>query len=74
MATEQERELITPCGLYCGRCPLYQAHTDVSLRKRMAEVQGVTEDKLALCAGCRTLKGKVPVLDSPVCATYTCHQ
>jgi hypothetical protein len=72
MATEQERRLITPCGLYCGRCPLYQALTDVSLRKRMAEVQGISEDKLALCAGCRALEGKVPVLDSPVCATYTC--
>jgi len=72
MATKQERYLITPCGLYCGRCLLYQARTDTSLRKRIAEAQGVTEDKLALCAGCRALKGKVPVLDSPVCATYTC--
>jgi hypothetical protein len=72
MATEELKNLITPCGLYCGRCPLYQARTNVSLRKRMAEAQGVAEDKLVLCAGCRALEGKVPVLDSAVCATYTC--
>jgi hypothetical protein len=72
MVTEQERKLITPCGLYCGRCPLYQARTDASLRKRIAEAQGIAEDKLVLCAGCRELEGKVPILDSPVCATYIC--
>lgn len=72
MATEQDRKLITPCGLYCGRCPLYLARTDALLRKRMAEAQGVEEIKLELCAGCKTLEGKVPVLNSPVCAPYTC--
>lgn len=71
MSAEQ-RILISPCGLYCGGCPLFQARTDAALRQRIAEARGVSEDKLVLCAGCRPMKGKVFGLDSPVCETYVC--
>ena len=71
MSTEEHR-LTSPCGLYCGGCPLFQARTDATLRKRLAEARGVPEDRLVLCAGCRPLKGKVTVVDSAVCPTYAC--
>ena len=68
-----DRALISPCGIYCGSCPLYVARTDETLRKRIAERQGIPVEEVTVCAGCRPLKGLVPVLGLEFpCETYTC--
>jgi len=73
MASDEERTLISPCGLYCGSCPLHIARTDETLRKRIAEGQGISVEKVLVCAGCRPLQGLVPVLGlEAVCETYAC--
>jgi len=73
MASDEERALITPCGLYCGSCPLYLARTDVTLRAKIAERQGIPVEKVLVCAGCRPLRGLIPVLGlEAVCETYAC--
>jgi len=73
MATDEERTLIAPCGLNCGACPLYMARTDETLRRRIAEAQGVPVERLFLCDGCRPAQGQIPGVGSgPVCDTYAC--
>jgi hypothetical protein len=73
MASDEEGALIAPCGLYCGSCPLYVAAKDESVRQRVASRQGVSADKLVLCAGCRPLKGAIPAIrETTVCDTYAC--
>ena len=73
MATDEIRALIAPCGAYCGRCPLYLARTDQSLRQKMAERQDIPVEKVIVCAGCRQLRGKVKVAGGdPICHTYAC--
>lgn len=73
MASDEERALISPCGIYCGNCPLYRARTDETLRQRIAEGQGIPVEKVLLCAGCRPARGKVSVSGGkPVCDTYAC--
>ena len=73
MASDEERTLISPCGLYCGICPLYLARTDEDLRKRIAEGQGIPLEKVFLCAGCRPMQGRIPVVGgASVCETYAC--
>ena len=73
MASEEKRILISPCGLYCGGCPLYIARTDDPLRKKIAERQGIPVEKLPLCAGCKPTKGSVPVSGGDhICETYAC--
>jgi len=70
--TDKERTMIAPCGLYCGDCPLYLATIDPEMKRKIATARGVSEDKLVLCAGCRPLKGKIPVVGENVCSTYAC--
>ena len=73
MASDEERALITPCGLYCGICPLYLARTDEALRKRIAEGQGIAVEEVFVCDGCRPLGGKIPMAGGElVCDTYAC--
>ena len=73
MANDAERALITPCGLDCGSCPLYMARTDETLRKKIAERQGIPVEKVLVCAGCRPLQGLIPVLGlEAVCDIYAC--
>ena len=73
MASDEERALISPCGLYCGNCPLYIARTDETLRKKIAEGQGIAVEEVFLCAGCRLMQGKIPQAGGePVCDTYAC--
>jgi hypothetical protein len=73
MAGEEERALISPCGLNCGACPLYIARTDEALRKRIAEGQGVPLEEVYTCPGCRPAKGRLPgVGTGPVCDTFAC--
>lgn len=74
MASSKERDLITPCGIYCGSCPLYLARTDKELRKKIAEGQGIPVEKVLLCAGCRPMRGLVSPLagSGMACETYAC--
>jgi hypothetical protein len=73
MATDEERALISPCGLYCGLCRRYQARTDETLRKQIAEQRGVPVEELYVCAGCRPMRGRVKISGGePVCETYAC--
>ena len=73
MAGDSERALITPCGLYCGVCPIYRARTDEVLRSKIASAQGIPVEKVFLCDGCRALKGEVPMAGGdPACETYAC--
>ena len=73
MASDEERALISPCGLYCGGCALYKARTDEALRQKIAERRGIPVGELPLCAGCRPSKGRVRASGGdPVCSTYAC--
>ncbi len=47
------RQLVSPCGLYCGACGIYLAHAaaDESLKKKLAAAYGVTPEQVA-CRGC----------------------
>ncbi len=73
MASDEERALIAPCGIYCGNCPLYEARTNETLRTKIAERQGIPVEKVFLCAGCRPSKGGVQASGGePVCDTYAC--
>ena len=73
MATGEERALISPCGLHCGHCPLYQARADEVLRKKIAERQGIPIEKVLVCNGCRPSQGKVPSLGgNSACDTFVC--
>ena len=73
MASNEERALISPCGLYCGACPLYRAGTDETLRNRIAERQGIPAEQVQVCAGCRPLLGVVSAAGGETaCDTYIC--
>ena len=73
MASDEERILIAPCGVYCGGCRRYQARSDETLRKQIAEQKGIPVAELYVCAGCRPLRGRVKISGGePVCDTYAC--
>jgi hypothetical protein len=75
MADAELIELITPCGLYCGVCPLYKARTDEALRGKIAGAMGIPVESVFLCPGCRPLKGECPQAGGdPVCETYACAE
>ena len=48
----QERELASPCGIYCGACTMYRAASDSALAQKLAQAMGKTADEVA-CIGCR---------------------
>ncbi len=73
MATEEERALIAPCGLYCGACALFKARKDKEFRIKLAQERGIPVEQLFLCAGCRPMKGRVKAAGGqPICDTYAC--
>ena len=47
------KELVAPCGQYCGACGIYVAHrdNDTQLKEQLTEVYGVSVDKME-CQGC----------------------
>ncbi len=49
------KELVSPCGLYCGVCAIYYAdtHDDQGLKEKLAAAYGETPDKIS-CGGCRS--------------------
>lgn len=50
---EIKRELLAPCGLYCGVCAIMIAHRDNNqkLKERLAPVYGVSPEGIR-CQGC----------------------
>jgi hypothetical protein len=73
MASDQERALIAPCGIYCGACRRYLAGTDKALREQIAEERGVPVEEVYVCAGCRPMRGRVKMAGGePACDTYAC--
>lgn len=48
-----ERELMAPCGLYCGVCGVLTAHRDNNLKfkERLSAVYGCVPEEIA-CNGC----------------------
>ncbi|MFC1860665.1 DUF3795 domain-containing protein [Chloroflexota bacterium] len=68
-----DRALISPCGLYCGVCPLYIARTDETLRGKIARQRDIPVEKVTLCQGCRPSRGMVTVAGGDtICDTYRC--
>lgn len=49
------KELVSPCGLYCGVCSIHyaDAHNDQKLKEKIAGAYGETPDKIK-CDGCRS--------------------
>lgn len=47
------KELLAPCGLYCGVCGVYMAHrdNDLKLKEKLARFFGVPVESLS-CKGC----------------------
>ena len=73
MASDKGRALIAPCGIYCGSCRRYQARTDKTLRKQIAEQKGIPVEEVFVCAGCRPMRGRVQMSGGePVCDTDAC--
>ncbi len=81
MSTTNDIKLVAPCGLYCGRCPCYQAKDNPALTEYMVSL-GVDRDKLP-CQGCRPLEGKMSNIGltketypngpgTDPCETYVC--
>jgi len=64
-------ELVAPCGLYCGACPIYKAQTDRVLAEKLAPRLGLPIEACA-CLGCRGQKGRVRVMGEQICETYDC--
>ncbi|RJR32993.1 MAG: DUF3795 domain-containing protein [Desulfobacteraceae bacterium] len=50
---EVKRELLAPCGLYCGVCSIMMAHRDNNqkFKEKLASVYGVAPDGIR-CKGC----------------------
>ncbi len=50
---EIKKELLAPCGLYCGVCAIMMAHRDDNqkLKERLAPLYGVTPEGIR-CQGC----------------------
>ncbi len=62
-------ELASPCGLFCGICPVYRAKEDRALAEKLAPKLGLPVEKVP-CRGCRAQQGKV--LGHSTCPTYQC--
>ena len=65
------KELVAPCGLYCGACAVYKASSDRALAEKIAQRRGISPDKVR-CRGCRAEKGIIGMQGTSVCRTYDC--
>ncbi|MGQ9476235.1 MAG: DUF3795 domain-containing protein [Actinomycetota bacterium] len=54
MTGEMERELLAPCGLYCGVCAVMIAHRDGNekFKERLLGVYGLSSTDQVRCRGC----------------------
>ncbi len=71
MSNGDDVDLIAPCGLYCGACPVFRAASDEALAKRIAETLGLPMERVK-CRGCRGEQGHIPFMGEPRCPTYEC--
>jgi len=51
----KREDLVSPCGLYCGVCGIYQAgmNNDTGLRDKLAKAYGLQVEEVA-CKGCKS--------------------
>lgn len=73
MGNDDDVRLVSPCGLYCGGCPVFRAGTDEAFAARLAERLGLPKEQVQ-CRGCRTEEGHIRTMGEPVCPTYVCVQ
>jgi hypothetical protein len=66
-----DANLVAPCGLFCGACPVFRASGDSALAERLAKTLGVRQEQVS-CLGCRVEEGHIKVMGEPVCPTYDC--
>lgn len=66
-----EVQLVAPCGLYCGTCPVLKASNDSVLAQKLAQTMGIPAEQVN-CLGCRAEKGHIKVMGEPACPTYQC--
>ncbi len=71
MKTEEQFNLVGPCGICCGECECYKAKDSQQLLDYLIS-RGIKAEKLP-CPGCREVEGKCPVIGT-VCETYSCAQ
>lgn len=63
------KELVAPCGLACGVCPVHKAIEDRALAEKLASNLGLAVEEVP-CRGCRPQGGVV--LGKKLCPTYKC--
>jgi len=72
MDTETAKRMTSPCGLPCFHCPSHLAANNPEIRKRVAEVLNVPEEK-AVCEGCKPQEGRIKLLNpDKQCKIYQC--
>ncbi|MGD9155635.1 MAG: DUF3795 domain-containing protein [Bacillota bacterium] len=64
-----KKDLISPCGLDCFNCPIYEGNIYETSKKDLAIQTGVPEDVVS-CKGCIEQKGHCPGCQD--CETYVC--
>lgn len=67
------KELISPCGLYCGVCGIHKAgvDNDEPLKEKLAKLYGVDSPAKIQCAGCRS---EEPFFFCRVCTIKSCAE
>jgi hypothetical protein len=66
-------ELVAPCGLYCGACPLYMASKDEKTAQAISQKFDIPIEA-AKCIGCRPAMGSPTPCRGNKCATYACAE
>lgn len=66
-------DLVSPCGLHCGVCPMFRAGQEPDLAKRIADNLKMDPEEVP-CPGCRPAKGRPTVMMGKTCDTYVCIQ
>jgi len=71
MTSNQELELISPCGIYCGECACYKVKDNPAILPALL-ANGIKEEQLP-CPGCRTVDGNCLHLEAR-CENYICAE
>lgn len=67
------KELTTPCGLYCGTCPLYLAYKDKRMAEQISRKYNIPIEA-ASCIGCRPSDGIPTPCAGKKCSNYSCAE
>lgn len=66
------KEMTAPCGLDCFNCPMYKAYHNEDVRKKIASLMQVPEER-AFCKSCRGEDGQIGFLNmQEPCQVYQC--